>query len=129
MANPRPSKRFTSDQAREAGAKGRISQAARLISLKDPEALADASMRRLVATGEVIAQGTKGLTLREQLEASKLLVAIDTVLLDRTRGKPRPTPEGQALPDDYAKAVREANKRAKELEPSEGNGDDADHNI
>ena len=86
-------------------------------------------MRRLVATGEVIAQGTKGLTLREQLEASKLLVAIDTVLLDRTRGKPRPTPEGQALPDDYAKAVREANKRAKELEPSEGNGDDADHNI
>jgi len=120
MANPKPSKRFTPEQAREAGRKGNAILRARLdLSLKDPDALADASLRRLLATGHLIERTTKDLEGRELLEGAKVLVAIDQTVLDRTRGKPRPTPEGQALPDDYAKAVREANKRAQALASSE----------
>lgn len=130
MANPKPSVRFTSDTARKAGAKGIAALKARLqINLRDPDALADASMRRLLETGHLVQASTKDLDGRGQLEAAKVLVAIDQTVLDRTRGKPRPTPEGQALPDDYARAVREAQRRAKELDSAEGTSDVTDHNI
>jgi len=120
MANPKPTRRFTPAQAREAGAKGNAAmRAAIAINLKDPDALADTSMRRLLATGNLIERSARDLDGRGQLEAAKVLVAIDQTVLDRTRGKPRPIPEGQALPDDYARAVREANRKAKEAEQVE----------
>ena len=99
------------------------------VNLGDPDGLANTSMRRLVVTAREIERESRGLKGREKLEALKLQVIADQTVLDRCRGKPRPTPEGLALPDDYAKAVREANRRAKELESAEGNGDEPDHKI
>ena len=129
MANPKPLRRFTPEQAREAGAKGRDAQAVNRVSLADPQALADASLCRLVVVEREMERMAQKLQGRDKVEAAKVLVMVAGMVQDRTRGKPRPTPEGQALPDDYAKAVREANKRAQALASSEDNGDDPDHNI
>lgn len=64
---------------------------------------------------EVIALlAKKGLSPSQKLEAQKVRLSISLALLDRVKGKPKPAAENQALPEAYAAAVKEAQRRAAE---------------
>lgn len=76
--------------------KGAEARWAQHIDLSNPEALADASLRRLLWVGKRIQEDLAEGDGRERLERAKVLVTIDQAVLDRVRGKPRaesPTPE------------------------------------
>lgn len=65
--------------------------------------------------GEVVRLLRKKLSPSQTVELQKVRLALNQALLDRTAGRPRQQPTmGAALPDEYAAAVKEAQRRAAE---------------